>query len=151
MRYNVPMLLVEHTHAVERVPALFVSQLFAQGVLPVVPADVVAAARVPERREMTIQEAADLTWIVAGPFHRPRGVGAFRDVFDHHTSCDVREVIHVAGSKRGVVELLRYMDADARVHDRRCVGVVGAGNGDMARLLTRLGAVVSNRRLWEVA
>ncbi len=133
---------------IQRVPALHVSQLFAQGALPSAPADVTAAARVPEHREMTIQEASALTWLVAGPVDRPCGVAAYRDVYDYQTSSDVREVTHIAGSKRGVVELVRFLIDDAHEVGRRCVGVMDTSNTKMAYLLQEMGCGALRTR-WE--
>lgn len=131
---------------IERVPALYVSQLLAAGKLPSAPAEVVAAARVPEHRSMTLAEAASLTWLLAGPIDAPRGVAAFRDVYDFQASSDLREVTHVAGSARGVVELVRFLIADAAPF--RCIGCVDRSNLTMIRLLERLG-ILSKRVLWE--
>jgi hypothetical protein len=139
---------MEHTHAIERVPALFVSQLLAQGILPAAPEAVIASAHVPERRDMTIQEAAALTWVICGPFHRPRGVAAYRDVFDYHVSADVREVIHIAGSRRAVVSLARFLRDDARTLSRRCVGTMDLSNKPMIHLLGR-GGCAFRRIRWE--
>ncbi len=133
---------------ISRVPALHVSELFRHGCLPSAPDDVLAAVYVPERREMTIQEASALTWLLAGPVDRPRGVAGYRDVYDYQTSSDVREVTHIAGSKRAVVELVRFLIDDAREIGRRCVGVMDISNIKMEYLLQEMGCVTL-RALWE--
>jgi RimJ/RimL family protein N-acetyltransferase len=133
---------------ISRVPALHVSQLFVAGDLPGAPDDVLRAADVPERRDMTISEAAALTWLLCGPTEKPLGVAGYRDVYDYQTSSDVREVTHLAGSARAVVDLVRFLIADAKM--RRCTGRMDAGNERMIRLLGRLGCI-SKRVFWESA
>ena len=121
---------------ISRVPALHVSQLFVTGDIPSAPDDVVQAAEVPESREPTIAEFAAVTWLLCGPTEKPLGVAAYRDVYDRQTSSDVREVTHLAGSARAVVDLVRFLIADAK--PKRCTGRMDASNERMIRLLGRL-------------
>lgn len=130
---------------IQRVPALHVSQLFAAGTLPSAPPEIVAASRVPESRDPTLAEFAALTWLLCGPLDAPCGVASYRDVFDHQTSSDVREIIHIAGSKRAVYELGMFLIADAL--PRRCIGTFDCEN-PMIAFVKRLGASVKRVR-WE--
>jgi len=97
---------------------------------------------------MRIEELAALTWIIVGPADHPLGVAGFRDVYCYSRSADVRQVEHIAGSRRAVFELIGFLIADAAVIGRRCVGVMHEGNAKMAALLGRMGCR-SDRVQWE--
>lgn len=138
------MLNTTSPRTIQSVPALYVSELFRLGKLPSVPQDTITASRVPESRDPTLAEFAALVWIIVGPVHTPCGVASFRDVFDHQTSSDVREIIHLAGSRRAVYELAKFLITDAL--PRRCIGTLECDN-PMIALAKRIGTV--KRVRWE--
>jgi len=127
---------------------LYVSQLFAEGKLPSAPPEVIAAARDPGHRDPTLAEFSALTWLLVGPVDAPYGVAGYRDVYCYSRSADVRQVEHIAGSRRAVVELVGFLIPDAAVSGRRCIGVMSDSNDKMAAMLLRMGCR-SDRVQWE--
>jgi len=134
--------------AIEEVPALIIAALEAAGRMPKLSEHVERMGNVPGRRPPTLQEVAALRWLCLweGPvrFERgtgeplqPQGVLAFRDVFDYHTSSDVREVIHLVGTGRAVYELIDFARSDAKASGRRIIGAVDLANGLMRQALGR--------------
>ncbi len=97
---------------------------------------------------MRIEELAALTWIIVGPVDAPRGAAGFRDVYCYSRSADVRQVEHIAGSRRAVYELLGFLAFDAALVGRRLVGVMHVSNDKMAAMLHRMGGR-SERVQWE--
>jgi hypothetical protein len=136
------------SRAIHPVPALHVSELFRLGKLPSAPLDVIAAARVPERRDPTLAEFAALTWLLYGSLDAPYGVASYRDTYDYQSSSDVRETTHIAGSARACVELIRFLIADARAAGLCCIGVTDKSNAKMCSMLARLGCKAAQIR-WE--
>lgn len=140
-------MVASSSRSVERVPALFVGLLEEAGKLPSLPRFVDAHGEHAKARTATLAEVAALTWLVAwdGPkvdangFRKPVGVGAYRDVYDYHTASDVREIIHVAGSRRACIDLVRFMMQDKV----KCVGCIGVENTDMFAVLKALGGEVT--------
>jgi len=130
---------------IERVPVLAVALLEAEGRLPRLPE--VAAQSGP--RGATLAEAASLTWLLAYQGEKVLGVASFRDEYDWTTGWEVRRIQHVAGSARASLDLVRWMDADARANGRRCVGSVDRRNTAMRVALVALGAKPSSRVLFE--
>lgn len=143
------MVATEKYRAVERVPALFVGLLEDAGKLPLLPSPIASLGQHGTHRPATLTEVAALSWIVAwdGPkldangFRKAAGVAAYRDVFDYHTSSDVREIIHIAGTRRGTIDLLRYMRAEANALGLRCIGSVDLDNTAMVAVLQQMGTL----------
>jgi hypothetical protein len=122
---------------VECVPALYIATLDAAGLIPA------QAKRVVPKRDATLEEVADLTWLVewGGSDQGVNGVASYRDVYDYHSGADVREIVFITGDRRACVALLRAMADGARAIDRRIVGAIDFENTAMANLLSRLGYV----------
>lgn len=143
---------------VELVPPGFVCLLEQAGLLPHLPEEVVALKQAGTRRAPTLDDVAALSWLLEwdgpklepGGFVRPAGVLAYRDGFDYPSGSDVREVVHVAGSRRAVINLLRYTLTESRACGRRLIGSVDSRNAPMIRVLTAL-SVSPTRTIWEDA
>lgn len=132
--------------SIEKVPPLFIGLLEEAGKLPALPRHIEGLGRSAKARAATLEEVTALTWLVAwdGPkidargFVKPVGVAAYRDTFDYHTASDVRELVHVAGSRRSVRDLVVCIRDDARAQKRRLVGCIDVENVEMAAVLQRL-------------
>jgi hypothetical protein len=148
------MVTAPPARTIERVPVLLIGLLEAGGLLPQVPHPVAELPQRGARRDATLAEAAALTWLVAwdgpklagGGFRRAAGVASYRDTYDQHTSSDVREITHIAGSARSVRDLLHFMRAGA---PGRLMGVVDARNARMLAILAKLGAQRAERVVFE--
>jgi hypothetical protein len=124
---------------VQRVPALHICTLAAEGILPSLPAEVEAA--MGHERTPTLNEISMLSWLVYGDPMRPLGVAAYRGVYDFPRCADAREIIHVAGSPRAIVALTRHIVEHARKKNLRVFGSIGMENRPMMALLSGLGYV----------
>jgi hypothetical protein len=102
----------------------------------------------------SLAEMEAVTWIAEwesrqvddqGRFIRPAGLAAYRDVYDYHTASDVREVVLVAGSRRAVVAMTRWMIASARASGRRLIGAAqhGEGGDSMVDIMESMGGRVT--------
>ena len=139
-------MVATRSRTIQVVPALFIGLLEAAGKLPRLPSAIATLGIGGDQRQATLRECAALSWIVemrGGVLDEygigdVLGVGAYRDVYDYHTSSDVREIVHVAGTRRAIVNLIEYMRAGAHEQGRRVLGVVDAMNLPMQRLLLRL-------------
>jgi hypothetical protein len=87
-----------------------------------------------QARPQTTAETAALSWSIVLEGDTIRGAIAYRDVFDHTTSSDVREVLYVAGSRRAVGELVDHI----RNAGRRVIGTIHLENKPMRRWLQRM-------------
>jgi hypothetical protein len=139
--------------SIEPVPALVIGALEKAGSLPLLP----PALRREPVRQATLDEITALTWLVAwegpalddvGQFGKAAGVAAFVDRYDPHTSGDVREIVHIAGSRRAVVDLIRWMHQGALEQRLRLIGAFDASNQAMTRLVEAMGFVFA-RVVWE--
>ncbi len=143
---------------IERVPALLVGFLDAAGDLPRLPPSVEAMVQFGIRRDATLAESSALSWLIAwkgarrpGALYRQvSGVAAYRDCFDYPSGTDVREIVHIAGSRRATVDLLRWMVGDARAQERRAIGSIDKRNRAMGDVLFRMGHRTT-RIVWEDA
>lgn len=112
-----------------------VATLAAEGRDPALPADVVEE-RAVDAQSVPIREIAKTSWL--GSFEGDKLVAllGFFVRFDHHRLCQVREVIHVAGSPRGVRELLLELRATSALP---LVGCIAITNKRMAYAIGKLG------------
>lgn len=137
---------------IEPVPAALIALLEAAGKLPLLPD--CAKEDGTLGRHPLLSEVVALKWVLAwhGPavdeagFRSPVGVAAFRDVYDYPTGRDVREVVHLTGSRRAIVDLFRWMREDAK--KRPLIGSVSVGNDPMNRALEALDCYAT-RKVWE--
>jgi len=134
---------------VQRVPALHVLALLAEGRLPRLAPDVDSMGVTGPSRAATLSEVSALTWLLCGPVASPYGVAATWDRFDFHTGTDVREIVHVAGSTRAVCALVTCIADQAKSEGKRAVGVIDVENVAMGNALGRLGATKATRYFWE--
>jgi len=142
-------MVATHVRSIERVPVLLIGLLDAAGNLPLLPPHIDGLGRASRARAATLDEAASLTWLAAwdrpridakgAKIQKPVGIAAYRDVFDYHTGTDVREVVHIAGTRRAVYELMRTMRDQARIVGLRLIGSIAVENTAMAAVLKGLG------------
>lgn len=110
--------------------------------LPSLP-DHIAAMNNRERvREATGEEIAALRWMISGSREHPRGVMAVREVFDYHTSADALEVVHVTGTARGQIDLLKRAHEMARSKGQTLIGQIDVQNRAFAAMAVKLGMQV---------
>lgn len=136
-------MVAQPVRSIERVPALFIGLLEEAGKLPALPGHIERLGRNVRRRNASLAEVAALTWLVAWDqpkinvqgFVKPCGVAAYRDAFDYHTASDVRELIHVSGTARGVRDLVLFIRNEARKEKRRLMGSIDIENLEMAEAL----------------
>jgi hypothetical protein len=136
---------------IERVPPMMIALLEKSGDLPALPGAFAPNRELRGFRYPTLDEGAALTWLIAwhGPrtdgfaFRKPSGVMGYQDCYDFHTASDVRAVAYLAGSRRAVVDLLRYCQRESRAEGRRLVGTIDNHNQPLARTLTKLGAMAT--------
>lgn len=130
---------------VERVPYALIVSLGQSRKLPKYPARLAALERIDLGRELTFEEGAALTWYVARNLRDLTIVGllCYRDVLNYATMYDGREVIGVAGTPRAIVELVRWVMADARKVGRRCFCATNLGNHAMQKLFERVGGLAT--------
>jgi hypothetical protein len=130
-------------HAIERVTPSEVSLLEQTGHLPAMPAEYAVDRGLLGFRQPTIIEGAGITWLLASRSGQPKkitGVLGFQDRYDFHSCSDIKEICYVNGSKRAVVELVRYCRDEARAEGRRLLGSIDCKNKPMAEILVRMGA-----------
>ena len=145
-----PMLAVRPpTRAIEEIPALLVMLLNDSGKLPPIPnlpqAGVVGFRR-PELTDMqTLRYVAswDGAKLCKDGFRRVAGLASFRDVFDWHTSSEVRELVALRGSPRSCAALISWLIEDGLANCRRLVGAVQLGDAGLRALAERLGCAVT--------
>ena len=77
----------------------------------------------------------------ADGFRDAAGLLGYRDEYDFHSASDVRSILYLAGSRRAVVDLLRWVRADARSCGRRAIGSFDADNTALANVLRVIGDV----------
>ena len=66
-------------------------------------------------------------------------------MLDPHTSRDVLHVVHIAGTRRGVVDVCRHIIDVARTEDRGVTGDFDGCNAQMIAFAARLGLKVLDR------
>jgi hypothetical protein len=133
------MTLERPARCVEEVPVMFIATLGAAGFHMELPEEIRALNPLsPGARPPTSAEAAEARYLVAWSCARPAAVGAFIDRYDYHSSLDVRRVIHVSGSTRGMLDLIRWMRADADCAGRKLIGEVDARNVSFQRFLRHI-------------
>jgi hypothetical protein len=140
---------------IETVPALLVVLLNDTGKLPPIPN--LPHAGVLGFRQPTLSDmeafAYAAVWESAvldeDGFRKVAGLATYRDVFDLHSSSDVRELCAIRGSRRAVASLVRYLRDDAEIHDRRLVGMIERNDGGLAQLMARFGGRPMTRVPWE--
>jgi hypothetical protein len=72
-------------------------------------------------------------------FNRASGCAGFQDRYDFHRASDVREICYVSGSRRAVVNLVRWIQNDARENGRRCIGSLDSENAAMSGAIKAMG------------
>ena len=140
---------------VEVVPALLVVLLHDCGKLPPIPN--LPRAGVLGFRQPTLEDmerflyaaAWDGSALDADGFRRVAGLATYRDYYRMHDSSDVRELCAIRGSRRAVVDLVRYLRDDAEAHDRRLVGMIERNDGELANLMARFGGKPMTQVSWE--
>ena len=145
--------------SIERVPALFIGLLEEAGKLPALSTCIDRMGRTASERNATLSEVAALTWLVAWDrpkldaegFTKPIGIAAYRDAFDYHTASDIREVVHIAGTRRAVYEMMLSLRDSARASQRRLIGCVDIGNLEMAQMLCSMGGSVTRVMFEDIA
>ena len=133
--------------SVERIPVLLVGLLGRASALPVLDPAIESGDVRPTTRSASLAEADALVWValwngrkIAGStMRRPSALAAYRDCYDYATGSDVRELVHIVGAPRGVVEMLSTLRAEAKESGRRLIGSVSALNTPMRHALERLG------------
>jgi hypothetical protein len=120
---------------IERVPCMLIQTL--RDKIPPIPVEIAAMSFRLERRQPTPSEAGELTWVLAhqGEFDVIDGILAYRDRYDWHISCDVREVVYVAGS--ATIRMLKWLRKNTM--KRRLVGALDSENTRMARAIAAIG------------
>lgn len=120
---------------IERVPCMLIQTL--RDKIPPIPGDIAAMSFRLGRRKPTPSEAGEFVWVLAhrGEFDEVDGILAYHDRFDWHTSCDVREVIYVAGP--ATIKMLKWLRANTM--KRRLIGNLDNGNTRMARAIAAIG------------
>ena len=133
------------TRRIEQVPPLLVMLLNDLGKLPPIPnlpRAGVLGFRPPTLADMEAfyyAAAWDGSVLDADGFRKVSGLATYRDVYDLHSASDVRELCAIRGTRRAVVELVRYLRDDAEAHDRRLVGMIERNDGRLAKLMARFG------------
>lgn len=136
---------------IEVVPALLVMMLNDLGKLPSIPNEPrggLLGFRKPELADME-----SVRWVACwhgartdrDGFRRVAGLASFRDVFDWHTSCEVRELLALRGSPRACVDLTRWLISDGIENGRRLVGNVQSNDLGLIHLMERLGGHITRR------
>lgn len=85
------------------------------------------------------ESIAPLEWFVAGDPFKPSAMMATRFRFDYHYNTEVIEVVHVAGSRRGVDRLIRQARFMAAMYGVPLTGEIDFANATMRRFLRRCG------------
>lgn len=141
---------------VKPIPALLVMLLADAGKLP--PAIAPAEQDVLGFRLPGIADMEALTWVAAWEgdrvdqhgFRKVAGLVSYREYWDIHTGSDVTDICSLSGSRRAIVDLVRWIQFDAESRGRRAMGSFAIANVGLRRLLSRLGHIES-RVVVEVA
>jgi hypothetical protein len=136
---------------IEVVPPLLVALLNDAGKLPAIPNEPRAGAL--GFRRPTLEDMKTVKWLACWDgsrtdkdgFRKVGGLATFRDVFDWHTSSEVRELLAIRGTPRSTVALVNWLVADGLEHDRRLVGAVQKNDVSLIHLLERLGGTITRR------
>lgn len=140
---------------IETVPALLVAMLSDLGKLPPIPNLPRAGAlgfrqpRLADMEQFTYAAAWSGSVLDKYGFRKVDGLATYRDVFDPHSSSDVRELCAIRGSRRAVVALVRYLRDTAEAQERRLVGMIERNDGGLAQLMARFGGKPMTRVAWE--
>jgi len=126
---------------IEEVPAVLIDALHIAGLLPTLAPQIAALGQRGTPRTADHDEVANIRWLIAWQREVAVGVAAYRDVFDPHTSATVREVVHIAGSRRAVIELGRYLIEGTRTYGLPLVATVDRDNEAMRAVMACLGMV----------
>jgi hypothetical protein len=150
-RENGPMLSAPRTstRAIEVVPALLVSLLHDCGKLPPIPNEPTEEGFA--FRRPTLNDMQSVSWLAywessrvdQDGFRQVAGLAAFTDRYDWHGSQNVRELLSIRGSHRAVVELTRWLIAEAKRDGRRFCGAPAVGDKALIKTMERLGGVVT--------
>lgn len=141
---------------IEEVPSLLVVLLNDGGKVPPIPNEPSGGVGF---RPPSLFDMDDCRWIVywAGKrfdesgFRPVAGLANFKDFYDWHTSSDVRELLSIRGSRRAIVELIRWTCNDAARENRRVVSSIEKKDGGLIGLVRRLGCTPSSTEKWESA
>lgn len=142
---------------IEKVPPALIGLLEAAGRLPLLPDAVRSIESTSSSRNAMLSEITALVWIAQWHgdriddtlgFRAPVGIAAYRDVYDYCSGRDIREIIHVVGTPRSIVDLIAWMHEDAG--KRPLTGSVNFDNDDMNDFLLHFGAK-ETRVVWELA
>lgn len=144
------MLTASRRRHIEQVPCLLIGLLCDSGKL-VRPPEPVEGGR--GYREPSIDDYNALTWLVQWDgdrvdrhgLRKASGAIGYHDRYDFHTASDVREIVFLTGSPRAVHDLLKIVVDNS---DRRVMGMVGADNPRLSKMLDAMGFKVT-RTLFE--
>lgn len=135
------------SRCIDVVPAILVMLLQSANKLPIVPQQ-------PNRsaigfRLAGLTEMERYTWVAQwcgdrvdqNGFRNVAGLSAFRDDYDFHTTSDVREIVHLVGSRRAVMMLMKWIIADANQKHRRVIGSFDKKNAALVNALLTFGGI----------
>lgn len=123
---------------IEAVPLALVATLDLEGRIPALPHSIEETQDRGTAEMPTPTDLLSLSWVLDWDGRTVFAYAAYRDEYDFHSASRVRRVVHIAGSARGCVDLVRWMTKTAN----GIVGEVGAGNAEMRTLLESMGYVV---------
>jgi hypothetical protein len=135
--YNVPL---------ERIVALQ-----TLGLLPRLSTSIEDLNRRHREREPLPAQVAPLQWWVSGDPFEPTAVMALMTRYDYGYNADVLEMVHIAGSRRGVDRLMRTARFLASMYQLPLTGEIDIANERMRNYLRRLNVFRPERERWTVA
>jgi len=139
------MLEANREEIVYQLPVERVCALQMRGALPLLPPHVEAWNQRRFRRPVTIADFAALTWFGFGRVDEsgtdPSAIMAFYQRFDHHTTSESLEVVHIAGSARG---MRRLIQAIVRLGQHTHMTVSGELDVENARMMK----FIANAGFW---
>lgn len=141
---------ISASRCIIEVPLGTIRTLDRIGALPRLPQEITNAQVSPHRREPTPDDMICLRWLLViegkdtgweSAFQIPRvvGVGAFWNRYDFHSGTDASEIIHLAGSRRAIRELVVRICEIAKADGRHVFGSIGGANIELRRMLRKLG------------
>ena len=146
-----------HTRTIEVIPALLVALLDGGGKLPPIPNEPQPGALGFHKPDLNDMQSVKWLALWEGPcldedgFRKVAGLATFRDFYHWHSASSVREVCAIRGSRRAIVELLRWMHADAASNSRRMVGEIERFDCGLEKLISKLGWYPVRLTRWEAA
>lgn len=95
--------------AVVEVSLVDFARLIATKALPVLDPAIDALGRRGTEREPTLAELDGIHWFLTYDGDRIVGALAYRDQFDPRTSSTIRNVLHLVGTPRATLEMVRFL------------------------------------------